>query len=72
VIADDLARQPDTHQPTLFQPRLFGDCHSRRFAVDELDSTGRASRVSTTRMEDVDARILLNRKHKPLAFRHIN
>jgi hypothetical protein len=39
----------------------------RRLTRDELDATGRAPRLSTTRVQLIDAGIFLERQDKPLA-----
>jgi hypothetical protein len=72
VVADNLTRQPNTYQPPLFQSRLLGDRHARWFAVDELDATRRAARVSAAGMQNIDVRILFDRKDESLAVRDIN
>ena len=46
---------------------FFGHGHRLGFALDELDAAGRASRVAAAGVQDVDARVLLDRQHQPLA-----
>jgi hypothetical protein len=72
VIADDLTRQPDAYETAFFEARLLGHRHPRRFTVDELDTAGRAARVPAARVQDVDMRILLDRKDEALAIFNVN
>jgi hypothetical protein len=46
---------------------LFRHCHARRFSVDELNPTGRASGVAAAGVQHIDAGVLLDRQHETLA-----
>src|SRR5688572_4991536 len=71
VIAQDLARQPDSGEPSLFEPLLFGRRHRRRLAVDEFNTACGASRVSTTRVQNVDLRVLLDCEHEAFVIGNV-
>ena len=68
VVADDLTRQTDACQTALLHPGLFRFRHPRRLARDELDAACRATCISSTGVQDVDACILLDGKDESLAF----
>ena len=72
VIAFDLAGESDAGKTFFCELRLFRQRHARRLAVDELDAARRAARVPPARVQDVDARILLDRQHETLALLHID
>ena len=72
MVADDLTRQSDAAQAALREPRLFGRGHLAGLAADELDAAGGAPRVATAGVEDVYARVLLDREDEPLSLLHIN
>ena len=62
VIALDLTGQANTGETFFFEPRLLSFRHAARFAAHELHPAGRAARISATRVQDVNPRILLNRE----------
>jgi hypothetical protein len=70
VIADDLTGQAHAGQALGRKHRALGIPHGVGFARDEFHAARRAARATATRMQLVNAGILLQRQHKALAGFH--
>lgn len=68
MIADDLAGQPHSRQPSLLETLFLGGRHCLRLAVDEFDAACRAPRVASARVKNVNFRVLLDREHEALVI----
>lgn len=64
VIAQNLARQPDSGKPSRGKAFPLSDRHTRRFSLDELHAAGCAAGVPPAGMQNIDVRILFDGEHE--------
>jgi hypothetical protein len=70
VLASNLTAQSNPCQTAGCQDISFGDGHTRRFAVDKLDSACGASSLPTAGVKLIDTRFFLQREYEPLIPRY--
>src|SRR3954466_11330864 len=69
VIAEDLAAKSDAREAARSQHVALGDRHLGWLTADEFNPTRRTARVPGTRMQLIDARVLLEREYESFAAR---
>jgi hypothetical protein len=72
VVAHDLAGQAGVGHPLRSKNLALGRRPARWLSFDELDAAGGAPRVAAARVQDIDARILLDRQDESFAIVDVN
>jgi hypothetical protein len=71
VVAEDLAAQPDACEPPRCENGSLGIGHCGWLACHEFDSASRTACIAAAGMQLIDACLVGQGQHEPLACRHL-